>query len=883
MKSREIRQTFVEFFGTRGHRHVPSSSLVPLNDPTVLLTTAGMQQMTPYFLGIEEPPAIRMTSMQKCFRTVDIDEVGDESHLTFFEMLGNFSVGDYFKSEAISWAWELITEHFQIPIERLHVTVHHDDQFSWDYWLDEIGLQPDHIRKLGDEDNWWGPVGDTGPNGPDSEIFYDRGEQYGCGTSDCGPGCDCGRFLEFWNLVFMEFFKEADGTQKPLPSKNIDTGMGLERIASILQGTETVFETDLYMPVIEHVSELTGVAYHEDDRTDMSLRVIADHGRAVTFLISDGVFPGNEGRSYVLRRVLRRAVRHGRLLGLNGPFLSSVAGRVAEEFGEQYPDLKSQLSRIQKVIDHEEAHFNQTLATGIDRFDEVLQRVTSANEPSIPGEEAFRLYDTFGFPLELTEELARDHGLVVDRDGFNVAMERQRETSRAGAGSTAGVTDESLPVLRAAVAGIDTEFVGYSSTESTSPILTIIRGKEVVEQLLAGEHGAVVLESSPFYAESGGQVGDTGTITSDTGTFLVTDTQRPVPGVIVHYGELREGFLEKDSIARAIIDEPRRARIRRNHTATHLLHAALRETLGDHAQQAGSLVAPDRLRFDFTNLEPVGSDRLRQIQELVADQILQNNEVVSTVTSYQDAIDNGAMALFGEKYDDEVRMISIDGYSRELCGGTHVMRTGEIGPFVITEEASVASGVRRIEALTGDAATSHLLDLQRTVGDLERALHVPGDQLVQQTETLHQRIREHEREIERLRMQMASGQLEEILAGSEEVDGVTVVAATVVASSRDVMLQLADRCRDRIGSGVIILGAEIESRPALLAIVTRDLTERGLHAGNLIGELAQHVGGRGGGRPEMAQGGGTDVSGLNKAIGSAVRAVSEQLGKGTST
>jgi alanyl-tRNA synthetase len=877
MQSLEIRQQFIEFFRERGHKHMPSSSLVPLNDPTVLLTTAGMQQMTPYFLGIEPAPAPRMTSIQKCFRTVDIDEVGDESHLTFFEMLGNFSVGDYFKAEAISWSWELITEKFEIPVDRLHVTVHYDDDFSWDYWQSEIGLPESRIRKLGDEDNWWGPVGDTGPNGPDSEIFYDRGDQYGCGEPDCGPGCDCGRFLEFWNLVFMDRFKEADGSQRPLQSKNIDTGMGLERIASILQGTETVFETDLYMPIIEHVSELTGVKYHESDRTDVSLRVLADHGRAVTFLISDGVFPGNEGRSYVLRRVLRRAVRHGRLLGLDGPFLSSIARLVADEFGDQYPDLRSQISRIQKVIDHEEAHFNQTLSTGINRFDEVLDRLNRADQRTIPGEEAFRLYDTYGFPLELTEELARDHGMDVDREAFNDAMERQRRASRAGISHAGSGAEADLTAIRAIAASQSTRFTGYEETETNTTVIGLIRENERAEQLQAGDTAAVILAETPFYAESGGQVGDTGTISTDTGVFDVTDTQRSVPGVIVHFGTVREGFIEQGSSAQAEIDTERRSRIRRNHTATHLLHAALRETLGEHAQQAGSLVAPDRLRFDFTNLEPVGHERLREIQEQVARQVLRDSEVTSNVTTYDDAISSGAIALFGEKYGDEVRMISIDDYSRELCGGTHVNRTGEIGPFFITEEASVASGVRRIEALTGEAAIEHQLKMQATLDQLERSLHVPSEQLVEQAATLQQRIREHEREIERLRIQMAAGQVDSILADAKEIDGVTVVASIVDASSRDVMLQLADRIRDKLGSGAIVLGSRIDDKPALLSIVTKDLAGDRLHAGKIIGSIAPHVGGKGGGRPEMAQGGGSDPSNLDAAISAAYDAVREQV------
>ncbi len=877
MNSEQIRERFVEFFREREHRHMPSSSLVPLNDPTVLLTTAGMQQMTPYFLGLEPAPAPRMTSIQKCFRTVDIDEVGDESHLTFFEMLGNFSVGDYFKSDAISWAWELSTRDFQIPPDRVHITVHNDDEFSWDYWQSEIGIPAGRIRKLGDEDNWWGPVGDTGPNGPDSEMFYDRGAQYGCGEDDCGPGCNCGRFLEFWNLVFMEFFKEADGTQRPLPSKNIDTGMGLERMASILQGTETVFETDLYMPIIDFVSDRIGARYGERDETDVSLRVISDHARAVTFLISDGVFPGNEGRSYVLRRVLRRAVRHGRLLGFEGPFLSSLAGRVAESFGSQYPDLSSQLSRIQKVIDHEEAHFNQTLASGIERFDEVLGRVQARDETTIPGEEVFRLYDTYGFPLELTEELARDHELTVDRDGFNQAMERQRATSRAGAGHITSAGSGELDALRRYATDSPTPFVGYESEEVETDVVGLLRDGTPVESLQAGGNGIVVLQKTPFYAESGGQVGDTGTISADTGNLSVTDTQRPIPDVTAHFVEVNDGFIEIGTPVRAAVDAERRRRIRRNHTATHLLHAALRTTLGEHAQQAGSLVAPDRLRFDFTNLEPVGPERLRQIQEVVSHEILRNTAVTADLTTYQEAISRGAIALFGEKYGDDVRMISIDEYSRELCGGTHVNSTGEIGPFVITEETSVASGVRRIEALTGEAAIAYLSEIQFTIGELEQQLHVPAEQLTDQIRTLHRRIRDLEQQLERMRVDMASGQVDEILANTSDADGVTVASAVVEAQSRDVLLQLADRCRDRIGSGVIVLGADIEGRPALLAVVTKDLTSRGLHAGDLISEIAEHVGGRGGGKPEMAQGGGTDSSGLQTAIDRVHDALRRQL------
>lgn len=877
MNSNEIRRRFTEFFAERDHLAVPSSSLVPHNDPTVLLTTAGMQQMTPYFLNLERPPHPRMTSIQKCFRTVDIDEVGDESHLTFFEMMGNFSVGDYFKADAISWAWELLTEGYGIPAEKWYPTVHHSDEFSFNYWRDVIGFPEERIRKLGDEFNWWGPVGDTGPNGPDSEIYYDLGPEHGCGRDDCGPNCEhCDRFLEVWNLVFMEFFKEADGSQTPLPRQNIDTGMGIERLAMILQGKSSVFETDLYLPILERAADLAGVRPDTDQRVDRSLRVMADHARAVTFLIADGVFPGNEGRSYVLRRVLRRAVRHGRLLGLERAFLTDLTDVVISMFAEHYPDLSRSRERIHSVVKHEEENFSHTLSTGISRFETLAAELRAREESEVPGAEAFRLYDTYGFPFELTEELATDEGFTVDRDGFAQAMAGQRDQSRARAARfSSGGADRTG--LYASLELPATEFRGYTDDESTSTILAVIGPEGPREQAEAGDELEIVLASTPFYAESGGQVGDTGVIETSTGIVDVADTQRPIPELIVHRGTVRGGFVQSGQEASARIDATRRTAIRRNHTATHLLHAALRRILGDHVHQAGSLVAPDRLRFDFTNLEAVPADDLRTIQDLVNSEILADTPLKIKVKSYQEATAEGAMALFGEKYGDRVRVVEIPGFSKELCGGTHVGHTAEIGLFVINEESSVASGVRRIEALTGSPAVEQALEALETTQKLSRTLHVPSEDLQSQVTTLTERLRNQERAIERLQIELLSKNLSDLDSQVMSIDGVNALITRVDAPNRDAMLQLGDRIRDRMASGVIVLGAVIDAKPALLVMVTRDLVGRGLNAGKVVGSIAPVVGGRGGGRPDVAQGGGTDASKLDEALNAARQMIEQQL------
>ncbi|MDW8059047.1 MAG: alanine--tRNA ligase [Thermomicrobium sp.] len=873
MKSSEIRRAFIEFFAERGHVQVPSSSLIP-SDPTVLLTTAGMQQMVPYFLGLERPPHTRLTSIQKCFRTVDIDEVGDESHLTFFEMLGNFSIGDYFKAEAISWAWEFLTRWLGVPAERWYPTVHPDDEFSYLYWRDRIGVPPERIFKL--EDNWWGPVGETGPNGPDSEIHYDRGAEYGCGQPTCGPGCDCGRFLETWNLVFMEFYKEADGTQRPLPKKNIDTGMGLERISLILQGVGSVFETDLFYPILTEAATIAGVRYKQDPRIDRSLRVIADHARGVTFLVGDGVFPSNEGRGYVLRRVLRRAVRHARLLGIERPFLERLADIVIEMFSPYYLNLAEQRERIHRVIRHEEEHFQRTLATGLARFETLVDQLRRSGEAVIPGEEAFRLYDTYGFPLELTEELARESGLSVDRAGFERALERQRELSRASVGRFAD-TQRQRAELYARFSGRPTEFLGYETLQAEATVLGILDVNDLREEAEAGEEVEIVLDRTPFYGEAGGQVGDTGELRADTGIVVVEDTQRPTPELIVHRGRVREGYIRVGQTVLAIVDGERRAAIRRNHTATHLLHAALRRVLGEHALQAGSLVAPDRLRFDFAHHEALSEPQRRAIEELVNEQIVRDWPVEVRYQPLRDALSEGAIALFGEKYGEIVRVVTVDAFSKELCGGTHVDRTGEIGYFLITGESSIASGVRRIEAVTGLAAVRTARATIDLANEVAQRLRVPIEQLPDQIDRLQQQVRDQARELERLAAELATERVLPLVESAERVDGFRILSARVEVPTLEILRRLGDRLRDRIGSGVVILGTSVEDRPTILVMATRDAVERGVHAGRVVQTIAPRLGGRGGGRPEVAQGGGVDPSRLDEALAAARIEVKRQL------
>jgi alanyl-tRNA synthetase len=871
----EVRTKFIEFFAQRQHLHVPSASLVPINDPTVLLTSAGMQQMTPYFLGLEQPPAARMTSVQKCFRTVDIDEVGDESHCTFFFMLGNFSVGDYFKSESLAWSWEFMTETLGLPADLLYPTVHPTDHDAFAIWRDQIGVPESRITRL--DDNWWGPVGPTGPNGPDSEIYFDRGEEHSCGRPECAPGCDCERYLEVWNNVFMEFYQADDGSRTPLARPCVDTGMGLERLTMVMQGGQSVYDTDIYRAIIDRVAAQAKTSYGAAPETDRALRVIADHTRGSTFLVADGVLPGNEGRAYVLRRILRRAIRHGRLLGLTEPFLATVAGQVIEQFAHHHPELIERRSQIERVLTHEEESFGRTLAAGIGRFQALVDGIArqtprpganGGNETVahvLPGAEAFRLYDTYGFPLDLTLELAREHGLEVDQAGYQAALAEQRAKSRGDAANLFTDTARGRAELYATRGG-KTRFEGYESTASDATVVVLIGPDGAVEEAEAGDTVEVMLDRTPFYGESGGQIGDTGWIRTETGLFNVDQTHKPTADTIVHRGTVAEGFVRAGEAARAEIDAGRRQAIRRNHTATHLLHRALRIVLGAETYQAGSLVAPDRLRFDFTALEPVAAEQQLRVSEIVNNEIVANQPIRTDLMPYAEAVAGGAMALFGEKYGDVVRVVSIPDFSRELCGGTHVARTGEIGPFLIVSEGSVAAGVRRIEAITGSAAIERMLAYQRTIEETARDLHVTWGETRAHVAALQERLRASEREIERLRGQLAGSTAGDLLAQVEAVDGARVLAARVDAESKDVLRQLGDRLRDQLESGVIVLGTVIDGRPSLLSMVTPDLVGRGMRAGDIVREAATIIDGRGGGRPELAEAGGKDASKLDDAL-----------------
>jgi alanyl-tRNA synthetase len=879
----EVRRRFVEFFEARGHREVPSSSLVPHNDPTVLLTTAGMQQMTPYFLGLEQPPAPRMVSVQKCFRTVDIDEVGDDSHCTFFFMLGNFSVGDYFKRESLRFSWEFLTQVLGIPEERLYPTVHPDDEDAYRIWRDEIGVAEARLFKL--DDNWWGPVGPSGPNGPDSEIYFDLGPEAGSGLPDFPPG-DGTRYLELWNNVFMEFVQAPDGSRTPLPRQHVDTGMGFERLAMVMQGARSIYDTDLYQQIIQRVASLAGVSYGNDEEIDRALRIIADHARSGTFLIADGVLPGNEGRSYVLRRILRRAVRAGRKLGLDKPFLADIAGVVIAQFERHHPELTERRGQIEKVLRHEEESFGRTLTAGMSRFQTLVEDLARAAADRgetvaqvLPGREVFRLYDTFGFPYDLTVELAREQGLEVDQTGFEQALAEQRAASRGSASEAFRDRARSRAEVYVALADGPTEFVGYRETSADARILGLVGPDGPIEEADAGDAIEIVLDRTPFYGESGGQIGDIGSIRTETGLINIDDTFKPTPDVYVHRGIVAEGFVRIGEPAKAEIDATRRQAIRRNHTATHILHRALRLNLGEETRQAGSLVAPDRLRFDFTALQAPTSEQLARITELVNEEVARNRPVVTESKPYREAVEGGAMALFGEKYGDTVRVVSIPGFSQELCGGTHVNATGDIGPFLIVSEGSVAAGVRRIEALTGSAAIDRLLTHQRVLEESGRALRTTWSELPEQIDAQQERIRGLERENERLRGQLAAARVGDLLESAVDVNGLRVVAARADVEGKDALRQMGDRLRDRIGSGVVVLGALIEGRPSLLAMVTPDLVERGVRAGDIVRETALIVDGRGGGRPELAEAGGKDPEKLDDALAAVAAIVGRGLAR----
>jgi len=864
MTSDELRAAFLRFFEEKGHKIIPSSSLVPKEDSTLLLTSAGMVQFKPYFLGKASPPGPRLTSCQKCFRTTDIESVGDTSHLTFFEMLGNFSVGDYFKQEAISWAWEFLTRRLGLSPERLWITIFLDDDESFSYWR-KVGVPEARILRFGEEDNFWGPAGDSGPCGPCSEIHYDFGEEVGCGEPSCAPNCSCGRFSEIWNLVFTQYNQDGEGHRTPLAKPNIDTGMGLERTAAVMQGKTSVYETDLFTPLIKGVSRLAGKRYGADDEADNAMRIIAEHGRGIAFLIADGVIPANDGPGYVLRRLLRRAALFSRRLGLDKPFLAETAGTTIEQMGHIYPEIKQRRDLIIKVIKLEEARFGETLSTGLELLDEIM--TTDKGWKIISGEQAFSLYDTYGFPAASTTEIAAERGFTVDMAGFEQEMEKQREKARAAQKfGTAQPGTEGLPGLLNIGA---TPFVGYDklSEKTTISDIILVNGESIIK-ITEGQHANLILTTTPFYGAMGGQVGDTGEIRGPTGRFLVTNTIRMVTDVIVHQGKVIEGYLSAGDEVEAVVDRKRRLDIARNHTATHLLQAALHQVLGEHVQQRGSLVAPDRFRFDFSHLTAMTKEELQETQRIVNDKIRQNLAVYSEDMPYKKAIDEGAIALFDEKYGDVVRVVKVGEQvvSAELCGGTHVAATGEIGFLQIVSESSIGAGLRRIEAVTGREAEAFVNKRFSTLEGTAQSLDASPDEAQDKATALVAELGKERKQRLILEREL-SKKIAESLAGQvEEVKGVKVLAVRVPSSRLEVLREMSDLLRMRLKSAVIVLGTVYEGKPAFLAVVTPDLVARGYNAGEIVKRVAGVTGGGGGGSARLGQAGGKDNGKIDEAL-----------------
>ena len=889
----ELREAFLSFFEQRGHQRVPSSSLVPHGDPTLLFTTAGMVQFKPYFMGAEQPPTRRMSSVQKCFRTSDIEQVGDESHLTFFEMLGNFSIGEYFKREAIEWAWEFLTVTLGIDADRLWATVYTEDDEASGLWRDR-GLPGERIlRYSAEQGNFWGPPGDSGPCGPCSELHYDFGPTPGCrhcADGRCHPDVECGRFLEIWNLVFMALYQDERGERTPLPASNVDTGAGLERVAWVLQGARSVYETDELRRLLARAEHVSGHDYDPDGTPEVAraLRAICDHSRAIAFLVGDGVLPGNEGRGYVLRRVLRRAVYFGHTIGLREPFLERMIDAAIEAVQASYPELAPQRDFIARVAGVEEARFQATLARGLELLDEVMQREQESRR--VPGLDMFELYDTHGLPPELTLEVAAARGFGVDQERFDLEMEAQRARSRGEAGPDRAVDER---VQRYAALGLDSEFRGHDAINARSEVVALVVGEDRVERLAAGASGELVLAATTFYPEGGGQVGDRGEVITPGGRFRVDGTQQ-YGGAIVHLGELTEGEIAVGDAAESRVDPDFRAGSARNHTATHLLHAALRRVLGSHVRQAGSYVGPDRLRFDYTHPEAPDDEQLRTIQRLVNAKIRDDIERETLELPYEEAIERGAIAFFEDRYATRVRVVEYcethgrdhegapsghgeECFSRELCGGTHLRSTGQVGSLQIVSDTSIGAGLRRIEAVTGAAAEEFVQQRLDVVDELSQRFKVPAEEVPARVAALEQRMADELRRSAELEGRASAGAADELLAQAEDVHGVRVLVARVTADSAEALRTLADRLRERLGSAFITLGAEVDGRPLLLAAATADVVERGLSADEIVRAAAAVIGGGGGGRPELAQAGGRDAGRLDAALDAAREAARERL------
>ena len=870
----ELREMFLSFFESKGHLRLPSFSLVPQNDKSILLINAGMTPMKPWFKGEEEPPRRRVCTCQKCIRTGDIENVGKTArHGTYFEMLGNFSFGDYFKHEAIAWSWEFLTEVVGLEPDRLYPSIYLDDDEAFDIWNKEVGIPAERIFRFGKEDNFW--EHGSGPCGPCSEIYYDRGPEYGCGKPGCTVGCDCDRYIEIWNNVFSQFDNDGHGHYTELKQKNIDTGMGLERLACVCQNVDSLFDVDTVMNITHKVSQLTGAHYGETEKRDVSLRVITDHIRSATFMICDGILPSNEGRGYVLRRLLRRAARHGKLLGVNDPFLYQVVDTVIHENEGQYPDLREKQTYITKVIRTEEENFGRTIDGGMKIFSDLLAEHKQKLEKIFSGADAFRLYDTFGFPIDLTMEMAADEGLSVDENAFQKLMKEQKERAREARKALGDLGWAGVEFGKDVPA---TEFVGYDHSECDARIVAIVADEELREEAAAGAEAVVVLDHSPFYAEMGGQVADHGTITADGVVFTVTDVQKNKGGKFMHYGCLAQGVLHVGDTVHAAIDMERRKAIQRAHSTTHLLDAALKKVLGDHVHQAGSLVEPDRLRFDFTHFEAISPEELRQVEKLVNDAILEGYPVVTEVLPIEEAKKKGAVAMFGEKYGETVRVVEMSDFSVEFCGGTHVDNTAKAGPFRIKSESSVASGVRRIEATCGKLSLKAMESSQGVLSRAAQFLKTAPSGLLERMEQQANEMKQLRQALEKFKAEASLGEARQFLASAKTVKDLHVLATTRNGVDTAELRTMGDFLRDKDPKAVAVIASINGEKITFLAVCGKEAVARGIKAGDLVRHVSAICGGKGGGKPDSAMGGGSDPLKVDDALASVDDFVSEKLG-----
>ena len=877
----ELRRKYLEFFESKGHLKMNSFSLVPQNDNSLLLINAGMAPLKPYFTGQEIPPRRRVTTCQKCIRTGDIDNVGKTArHLTFFEMLGNFSFGDYFKHEAINWSWEFLTKVIGMEEDRLYPSIYADDDEAFNIWTKEVGVPAERITRFyrdenGDCDNFW--EHGAGPCGPCSEIYYDRGIKYGCGKPDCKVGCDCDRFMEVWNNVFTQFESDGHHHYTELKQKNIDTGMGLERLAVVVQDVDSVFDIDTMKAIRDKICELAGVTYMEDEHKDVSIRLITDHIRSVTFMASDGIIPSNEGRGYVLRRLLRRAARHGRTLGIDGLFLAKLATTVIDSSKDGYPELDEKRELILKVLTTEEENFNKTIDQGLVILSDLESRLVKEGKTCLDGEDAFRLYDTYGFPIDLTNEILEEKGFTVDMDGFNNAMNKQKETAR-GARQETNYMGADATVYDKIDTRITSEFVGYDTLETESEITVLTTSEDITDTLAEGMEGTIIVNKTPFYATMGGQQGDTGVITCNGSVFEVIDTIRLKGGRVGHVGKVTAGSFNVGDKVTLTVDEKKRIDTAKNHSATHLLQEALRIVLGKHVEQAGSLVTPDRLRFDFTHFQPMTEEEIEKVEAIVNEQIAKSIDVETKVLAIEDAKKTGAKALFNEKYGDTVRVVCMGDFSKEFCGGTHVSNTGLINSFKIVSESGVAAGVRRIEALTGNGVFAYYKDIEKKYNDICKAAKATPANVEEKITHMQAEIKSLNSEIESLKNKAANEPLGDVLNQAEDVNGVKFLAVKLNDVDMNELRNLSDDLKSKIGSGVVVLASAMGSdKVNLIVTATDDIVKAGVHAGNIIKSAAPCVGGGGGGRPNMAQAGGKNPAGIEKAFETAKETLASML------